>query len=90
MRKKKLLLLLLLVSCFTVFAQTKLSNDTTTVNSLLDESKKLVGSDSAKAVGLALQAKELAIKLNFPKGEANSTKEPWPRILHERYVCRNP
>src|SRR5688500_5763954 len=74
MRKKIFLLVLLLVSCFTVFGQTNSNKDTTAVNSLLDESKKLIGSDSAKAVNLAMQAKELAIKLNFPKGEAKELK----------------
>jgi class 3 adenylate cyclase/Tfp pilus assembly protein PilF len=48
--------------------------DTATVNKLLGDSKGFIGSDSAKAIDLALKAKALANDLNYPKGEANALK----------------
>ncbi len=74
MNLKKIVLILLLVSCFAAYGQNKAGKDTATVNALLDESKSLVGSDSAKAVNLALQAKEMAHELKYYKGEAYALK----------------
>ncbi len=50
------------------------TKDTATVNVLLSESKKLIGSDSAKAIELAMQAKEMAGELKYLKGEAYALK----------------
>ncbi|HTE27492.1 adenylate/guanylate cyclase domain-containing protein [Flavitalea sp.] len=67
-------LLVILVSGSASYGQKELNKDTTTVNALNAESKTLVGSDSAKAIGLALQAKEIAHELQYPKGEAMALK----------------
>lgn len=71
--KKFLLLSLLLTGCL-VYGQQKLNKDTATVNALIRESKSLVGTDSTKAVNLALQAKEIANEIKYPKGEADALK----------------
>lgn len=71
---KKGLLLLLLFAGGIVYGQKKLGSDTATVNYLLDESKSVIATDSAKAVTLAQQAKTLASEINFPEGEAYALK----------------
>jgi tetratricopeptide (TPR) repeat protein len=48
--------------------------DTSLVNSLLQQSKDLFTDDPAKAISLSMQAKALAEKLNFPKGAAIALK----------------
>jgi adenylate cyclase len=48
--------------------------DTALVNSLLQQSKDLVKNDPDKAISLAIQAKTLAEKINFPKGLAYALK----------------
>jgi adenylate cyclase len=50
------------------------ARDTITVNKLLDDSKSLVGTDSAKAISLAMQAKEIAAEIEYPRGEAYALK----------------
>jgi adenylate cyclase len=72
--KKKFLFILVLISCSVTYGQTNANKDTATVNALIEQSKSLVGTDSAKAVNLALQAKEMANELNYPKGEAYALK----------------
>lgn len=67
-------LLVLFVSGSASYGQKKLNKDTTTVDALIAESKSLVASDSARAIGLALQAKEMANELHYLKGEANALK----------------
>ena len=67
MNIKIFFLLLVLVSGFASYGQ-KLNKDTATVDSLIGESKKLAGTDSAKAISLASQAKEMAAKLGYVKG----------------------
>lgn len=52
----------------------KQSNDTAYVNHLIDSSKQFVNTDPAKALSLSDQARELATKINFPKGEAYALK----------------
>jgi class 3 adenylate cyclase len=74
MNLKKILLILVLMSGSAAFGQKKQEKDTATVNALIAESKSLVGTDSAKAVSLALQAKEIANELKYPKGEAAALK----------------
>jgi adenylate cyclase len=74
MNLKHCLLIFVLLCHFIAFGQDNQSRDTTTVNKLLDKSKSLVGSDSAQAINLALQAKEIATELNYSKGEANALK----------------
>jgi class 3 adenylate cyclase/tetratricopeptide (TPR) repeat protein len=68
---RKLLLLVVLISL--AFAGQG-QEDTTAVNKLLDQSKALIGSDSAKAISLALQAKDIAAEINYQKGEAFALK----------------
>ena len=72
--KKQFLLILILVSGFAVYGQKKLNKDTATVNALLAESRSLIGNDSAKAINLAMQAKEMAREINYPQGEAYALK----------------
>lgn len=67
----KCLLILALVSVSTAYSQTR---DSVAVNKLLDESKGLIGTDSAKAINLALQAKKLASDIGYPRGEAYALK----------------
>jgi adenylate cyclase len=71
---KTYLLTLVLVSWSTAFCQQKLAKDTATVNSLIAKSKSLAATDSAKAIDLAMQAKEMANELKYPRGEANALK----------------
>ncbi|MGI8582582.1 MAG: adenylate/guanylate cyclase domain-containing protein [Chitinophagaceae bacterium] len=73
-RQISFLLSLILVSCFSVHSQSKPGKDTTTVNALLEQSKSLIGSDSAKAHNLALEAKKIASKIHYRKGEAYALK----------------
>jgi class 3 adenylate cyclase len=68
------LVVLLFVASFVAAAQPSPKRDTTTVNKLLDESKGLVRTDSAKAITLALQARNMAEDLEYPKGEAYALK----------------
>jgi len=72
--KKRFLLTLVLMSCLTTYAQTKVNKDTATVNALIEESKSLVGNDSAKAISLAVQAKDIANEINYHRGEAYALK----------------
>ena len=74
MNLKNCALIFLFAFGCTAFGQGTQSRDTAAVNKLLTESKALVGSDSAKAINLALQAKEMAIELKYSKGEANALK----------------
>jgi adenylate cyclase len=71
---KNSLLILILLSGFVAFGQTKPNKDTATVIALLDESKSLIGTDSAKAINLAMQAKQMASELKYSKGEARALK----------------
>src|SRR5436190_18444 len=48
--------------------------DTSVVNSLIQQSKENASSDPNKAIALATQAKSLAEKINYLKGQANSHK----------------
>ncbi len=73
-RQINFLLSLILLSCFTSYSQSKPGKDTTTVNALLEQSKSLIGSDSAKAHDLALEAKKMAGEMLYPKGEAYALK----------------
>ena len=63
----KCLLILALISVSTAYGQTR---DSVAVNKLLDESKALSGTDSAKAINLAMQAKKLASDIGYQRGEA--------------------
>ncbi len=71
---KHFLLIAALVSAFAASGQMKQGRDTADVNALLEKSKSLIGSDSAKAIALAMQAKELAGEIDYPKGEAYALK----------------
>jgi adenylate cyclase len=73
-RVRMTLLMLFFVAGFAANGQLLPDRDTATVNRLNDESKSLVGSDSSKAISLALQAKEIAAEIEYPKGEAYALK----------------
>lgn len=68
---RKLLLLLPLIASIAVYGQ---ASDTITVNKLIDSSKSLIGSDSARSIDIALQAKEMAANIDYVKGEALALK----------------
>lgn len=74
MNQKHWLLVTALLLPILSFGQDNLRRDTITVNKLLDNSKNLVGTDSAQAVNLAIQAKKIAISLKYRKGEAYALK----------------
>jgi class 3 adenylate cyclase len=57
-----------------LYGQTKLKEDTATVNGLIAESRSLAASDSAKAIRLAREALKMSKELMYPKGEANALK----------------
>jgi adenylate cyclase len=67
------LLLLLLSLWLNGFSQTG-QKDTATVNQLLDKSKASFGEDPVKAIAFATQARDLAARLKFQKGEATALK----------------
>ena len=73
-RVRMKLLIFLLVAGFAASGQPSPNRDTTAVNKLNDDSKNLVGSDSAKAISLAMQAREIATEIEYPKGEAYALK----------------
>jgi len=73
-RVRMKLLVLFLVAGFAANSQLLPDRDTAAVNRLNDESKSLVGTDSSKAISLALQAKEIAVEIEYPKGEAYALK----------------
>jgi adenylate cyclase len=68
---KKTMILVLLVSCLNAFAK---NDDTAYVNKLITESKGLIGSEPKKAIEIAEQARDVAHKLDFTKGEALAIK----------------
>ena len=81
MTNKKLSLLILFIGfAFTVYSQTPEppfqgnEADTTLVNQLLQQSKENLSKSPDKTISLAIQAKELAEKINFKKGEAYAFK----------------
>jgi adenylate cyclase len=67
---KKTMILVLLAACLSAFAK----EDTAMVNKLILESKGLIGSEPEKAIKLAEEAKALAHKLDFTRGEALAIK----------------
>lgn len=71
---RKLSLILVLLINLAAYGQDLLRKDTAEVNKLLNDSKSLIGTDSAKAIGLAMQAKELSGEIEYPKGEALALK----------------
>ena len=78
-RKRLLFCLTLFFIAFYGFTQPGQPNnlvegDTSKVNTLLQQSKESFASDPAKAIDLALQAKELAEKINFFNGQATALK----------------
>ncbi|MEP7373423.1 MAG: adenylate/guanylate cyclase domain-containing protein [Chitinophagaceae bacterium] len=68
------LLILFLVAGFAANGQASPTRDTAAVNKLNEDSKSLAGSDSTKAISLAMQAKEIAAEIEYPKGEAYALK----------------
>ena len=73
-KKTNFLFTLLLLSCLAIHGQNKPGKDTTTVNTLVEQSKSLIASDSAKAHNLAIEAKNMASEIDYPKGEAYALK----------------
>jgi class 3 adenylate cyclase len=73
-RQINFLLFLILLSCFTTYSQSKTGRDSTTVDALVEQSKSLIGIDSAKSHNLALEAIKMAGELSYPKGEAYALK----------------
>ena len=80
MNPKKIIFLLLLFSVSlygTTQPDTQLlsdQGDTTLVNNLLQQSKDQTKDNPEKAISLAIQAKTMAEKINFPKGVAYALK----------------
>lgn len=68
------LFFLLLVFCLNGFAQAPSKKDTSAVNDLLAKSKALFGEDPAKAVQVAVEARDLSQAIKFQKGEATALK----------------
>ncbi|MEI9944340.1 MAG: hypothetical protein WDN26_08945 [Chitinophagaceae bacterium] len=89
MNTKLFFLLLIFIHGFAAYGQTKLKKDTATVNAINSESRTLAASDSAKAIHLATQAREIASEIKYRKGEANALKYIGNGILWERDVWRN-
>lgn len=73
-RVRMKLLILFLVAGFAANGQASPTRDTAAVNKLNEDSKSLAGSDSTKAISLAMQAKEIAAEIEYPKGEAYALK----------------
>lgn len=48
--------------------------DTAAIDKMLEKSKSFVGTDSAQAVNLALEARKLSTESNYPRGEAYALK----------------
>ena len=76
--KKVLFCLCLLFNSLYGIAQSDLSvftgGDTIAINKLLHQSKELVSKDPQRAISVAIQAKKLAEKINFFKGQAYAIK----------------
>src|SRR3954469_4103427 len=69
-----LLLLIFFVVNNLVLAEPEKEKDTAYINKILQESKSHVQDDTAKAISLAKQAKEVSSKIHYPKGEAYAFK----------------
>lgn len=80
MKNRKLHLVAILISIATsIYSQPQIVNDetkadTATVNALLQQSKDLTKTDPDKAISIAVQAKELAEKIEFRQGQAYALK----------------
>lgn len=66
--------LLLLFSIYLVNGQKTEVKDTANVNKLIQESKEMIGTDSAIAIGLAMKAHDMAEELSFTEGQAYALK----------------
>jgi adenylate cyclase len=75
----------ILISCFLVFSigstgqkpfedELKISEDTASVNQLLKKSRETLGTSPDSTIGLAMQAKEIAEKIDYQQGKALSLK----------------
>src|SRR3954453_22863594 len=69
-----LLMTILMALAGFVTAQETSKRDTAEVNRILQQSKSLIKSDTAKAIALANEAKKMAAKINFVQGEAYALK----------------
>ena len=81
MIKQKLILILILAG-FTVFSKAQIpvnhdnetTADTAAINVLLQQSKEQLSKDPEKAISLAIQARDMATKINFLTGKAYALK----------------
>ncbi len=71
---KKYLLILTVFVSLSALGQGNTKKDTSTVNALIEQGKSFVGTDSAKAISLSLQALQLAKDLGYRKGEGYALK----------------
>jgi len=78
MHCKVLLIVASFFLVFPVYAQEgrdgNFTRDTSRINKLIQSSKELFNTDPAGAINLATEAKELAAKVDYPKGEALALK----------------
>jgi class 3 adenylate cyclase len=74
MNKISLLLTGILLTVFTVHGQKTETRDTAYVNELIQESKEMIGTDSAIAIALALKAHDLAKEISYAQGQAYALK----------------
>ena len=74
MNKISLILAAILFNVFTVHGQKTGIIDTAYVNELIQESKEMIGTDSAIAIGLAMKAYDMAEELSFTEGQAYALK----------------
>lgn len=71
---RTLLLILVLTLGFTAYGQDAPERDSILVDKLLNDSKNLIGTDSAKAISIAMQAQEISLEIDYPKGAALALK----------------
>ena len=81
MKKQTGFLVILIALAMNIYSQPNIQNiqdekeiDTATVNSILKESRDLLGSDVEKAISRARLALDMADKINFPQGKAWALK----------------
>src|SRR6187200_2234236 len=81
MKNKKLRLFVLIIGLVTnVYSQPSIVQDdnikadTVSVNALLQQSKDLTKTDPDKAISVAIQAKDMAEKIEFRQGQAYALK----------------
>jgi len=74
MLQKPTILFSILLLSFSGFSQSKFSKDTAAIHKLLEESKGLSKTDSARAISIAVKARKNAADIKYKKGEALALK----------------